>query len=358
MAASEAQEYYQQANEAFVDEDYSSAYALYSKSIQLDPSRADVYLKRSLVASKLKQHQNAVTDAVRVIELCNATSTTKEDLCVKATMRKGLGLFELEDYEQAHQAFASLLSMAPDDAAAKQWLSKAAAAIEAKPKPPAETAPSVIPPPSAIMGSPRVRHEWFQNENFVTITIFIKNLKNDAVNIQFAEKAISVTVKLPTGSEYSLELDPLAHEIVPLESKYSVLSTKIEIKCKKSKMGLHWGALEGDGVMAAITPHQMTGSGSGVTADARPTYPTSSKKRHDWDKLSKEVESDKPEGEAALNALFQQIYKDADDDTRRAMIKSFTESNGTTLSTNWTEVGKGPVETSPPDGMEAKRYEL
>jgi hypothetical protein len=30
------------------------------------------------------------------------------------------------------------------------------------------------------------------------------------------------------------------------------------------------------------------------------------------------------------------------------MIKSFTESGGTVLSTNWEEVGKGPVKGSPP----------
>lgn len=33
-----------------------------------------------------------------------------------------------------------------------------------------------------------------------------------------------------------------------------------------------------------------------------------------------------------------------------------TESNGTVLSTNWDEVGKGKVEMKPPDGMEYKEY--
>lgn len=39
------------------------------------------------------------------------------------------------------------------------------------------------------------------------------------------------------------------------------------------------------------------------------------------------------------------------------MIKSYQESNGTALSTNWEDVKKGPVETQPPDGLEAKKWE-
>ena len=53
--------------------------------------------------------------------------------------------------------------------------------------------------------------------------------------------------------------------------------------------------------------------------------------------------------------LFQDFYKGADPDTQKAMMKSYQESNGTALSTNWAEVSKGKVETTPPDGMEPKQ---
>lgn len=56
------------------------------------------------------------------------------------------------------------------------------------------------------------------------------------------------------------------------------------------------------------------------------------------------------------NFFFKKLYGSADDDTKRAMMKSYMESNGTVLSTNWSEVGQGKVETAPPDGMEAKKW--
>ncbi|KAF9574687.1 Cochaperone protein, partial [Lunasporangiospora selenospora] len=159
---------------------------------------------------------------------------------------------------------------------------------------------------------------------------------------------LSVSVKMPTGSDYSLELDPLSHNVVPSESRYEVLSTKIEIQLKKGTYGIKWGALEGEDTNA--------GSMASVSSSSS-AYPTSSRKTKDWDALEREAakDDDQPEGDKALNQLFAKIYGDSDDNTRRAMMKSFTESNGTCLSTNWDEVGKGTVETRPPEGMVAKK---
>ena len=39
------------------------------------------------------------------------------------------------------------------------------------------------------------------------------------------------------------------------------------------------------------------------------------------------------------------------------MNKSFQESNGTVLSTNWKDIGKKKTEFQPPAGMEAHKYE-
>jgi suppressor of G2 allele of SKP1 len=40
----------------------------------------------------------------------------------------------------------------------------------------------------------------------------------------------------------------------------------------------------------------------------------------------------------------------------KAMNKSYQESGGTVLSTNWNEIGKEETPVKPPDGMEFKKW--
>ena len=84
--------------------------------------------------------------------------------------------------------------------------------------------------------------------------------------------------------------------------------------------------------------------------ESTPTPAPSSKPKKNWDILATqelEKEKDKPQsedpnvgGDNAVNGLFQQIYASADDDAKRAMLKSYTESGGTSLSTDWKEVSE------------------
>ncbi|XXH00863.1 endodeoxyribonuclease [Hypoxylon texense] len=94
---------------------------------------------------------------------------------------------------------------------------------------------------------------------------------------------------------------------------------------------------------------------SGKTGSA-PAYPTSSKKGAvNWDKLEDEDDEDAKDGD--VNSFFQKLYKDADENTKRAMMKSYIESNGTSLSTSWDEAREKTYKTQPPDGAEAKKWD-
>lgn len=104
------------------------------------------------------------------------------------------------------------------------------------------------------------------------------------------------------------------------------------------------------------TPASSTGTPSGFGA----------KPRKNWDKVTTTILSGEKEittsedpnagGDGAVNGFFQKLFGDADDDTKRAMMKSYSESGGTTLSTNWAEVGKDKVTVKPPEGSEWKRW--
>lgn len=160
------------------------------------------------------------------------------------------------------------------------------------------------------------------------------------------------------------------------KSTFNVTPSKVEITLKKATPGLKWSALESSDP-AALAAATSTLKSSSTAAATAPSYPTSSRSGpKDWDKLANDLtktkkkkednaedggdegwEDDDDEGGDPANAFFKKLYSGADPDTRRAMMKSYQESNGTALSTNWSEVSKAKVETSPPDGMEARKWE-
>jgi hypothetical protein len=165
------------------------------------------------------------------------------------------------------------------------------------------------------------------------------------------------------------DVDPLFETIDPMQSSYTILSTKIEVKLHKATTGKKWADLEG--TQAESAPQDKPEATAPTTPAALPVYPTSSKSGpKDWDKVATELtkkekkskgkgkeeepgpgdgeEDSDVEGGDPVNHFFKKLYASADEDTRRAMMKSYVESNGTALSTDWKEVKKGKVETSPP----------
>ncbi|KAF8563469.1 hypothetical protein P879_06997 [Paragonimus westermani] len=197
-----------------------------------------------------------------------------------------------------------------------------------------------------------LKFDWYQSDREVCINCFRKNLNASDVKVSFEAQDVSIFLLAPSGDEL-LRRFHLAHPVSPEHCSYRVSPVKIELRLGKLTE-TKWNELElevsQDGIKDGASPND------GVAKIAH-TYPSSSKVAHDWSKLEKEAAEIEDDGDP-LNKLFQNIYADASDETRRAMIKSFTESGGTVLSTNWKEVGKEKVEMKPPDGMEYKKYEI
>lgn len=88
----------------------------------------------------------------------------------------------------------------------------------------------------------------------------------------------------------------------------------------------------------------------------------------DWSKIAQQIEAEEAaekrenpkKGDESLNEFFQQVYANATDEQRRAMVKSFQTSGGTVLSTNWDDVSRkdyaGKDRPDPPANQEWKKY--
>ncbi|KAJ8554371.1 hypothetical protein K7X08_025049 [Anisodus acutangulus] len=352
------------AKEAFIDDHFELAVDLYTQAISISPKNPELFADRAQANIKLNYFTEAVVDANKAIELDPSMS--------KAYLRKGLACMKLEEYQTAKVALETGASLAPgesrftklikecDERIAEeagelpnQSVDKTSANVVAPPA--SESLDNVaIAPKGAPAAKPKYRHEFYQKSEEVVVTIFAKGIPAKNVVVDFGEQILSVSIDVPGEETYTLQ-PRLFGKITPAKCRYEVMSTKIEIRLAKAEP-LHWTLLEY--TREPVVVQRPNGS----SAAPRPSYPTSKLRNVDWDKLEAEVKKEekdeKLDGDAALNKFFRDIYQDADEDTRRAMMKSFVESNGTVLSTNWKEVGTKKIEGSPPDGMELKKWEI
>ncbi|QLL34893.1 hypothetical protein HG536_0H02680 [Torulaspora globosa] len=215
--------------------------------------------------------------------------------------------------------------------------------------------PSAIVESKPVQVEEKLRTDWYQTSNDIVISLFTSRLpqsdKDVTVHVQAADKrSAEISYLIPGSSSEFQYAIKLAHEVMPEGVAAKLFTKKLEITFKK-KQNLQWKTLE-DESPAQAAPHTSVSNNS--STDVPLSYPSSSKKQIDWSKLDLDDEND--DDSTSADAFFQKLYADADPDTKRAMMKSFIESNGTALNTNWEDVSKKRVETAPPEGMEAKSW--
>jgi len=177
-----------------------------------------------------------------------------------------------------------------------------------------------------------IKKDWYQSDSRVIVAILGKHSSQEECFIKFDKDEITIQAKFATGQSYSLNLK-LSKNIVPERSSFRLLSSKLEVLLAKTNAE-RWDVLER------------------VTVKI-PENPPAGQLRN-WDKMVNEIKDD---DDADVNSLFKKIYSEGTDETRKAMNKSFMESGGTVLSTNWKDVRKDKVEIKPPEGMEWKKWD-
>ncbi|KAL8772810.1 MAG: hypothetical protein Q9209_002155 [Squamulea sp. 1 TL-2023] len=404
---------------ALQSKDFSAAATHYTEAIAINSQAIDYYIKRSTAYTRISPPDPAASLRDAEVALTLASKRGKRELIIQAQLRRAIALFSLEQYGDAKACFDWVKEMNKDEKSLQIWGMKVENKLKgiteddpkAKitiqrypdvevPKQKDEEKPTSVQPSEPIKSAPngstqapkaegvqtpanKIRHEWYQTDDTVVVSLFAKGVPKDKTTIDIQNTSLAISFPLPTGSDYDFSLDPLYGRIDAPASSSKVLSTKVELVLKKATAGEKWSSLESDAPAAAEDKGTNDDGASEVnrtiltdhSTNTGPSYPTSSKSGpKNWDKvandLTKKSKKEKEDGEEGgddgleeefegadpVNGFFQQLYSRADPDTRRAMMKSYQESNGTALSTNWSEVGKGKVETQPPDGMEAKPW--
>ena len=255
-------------------------------------------------------------------------------------------------------------------------------------KPKAETAAPVVLSSSSITSSKKKtkpptcpKYQYYQSDSIMTISILESNLKPEHLKVEFSLDKLSVVIE-KQGVQFTVICGTLFDAVDVQKCKIVHKDEKVLIKLKKVEKH-EWHNLFGSGAsktqkesLSSSSPLPLPSSGGGqdsikssATVATAPTIDPKKKVNRpyasdkDWDAIDRNLreqeESEKPEGEEAVNKLFKSIYKDADENTRRAMIKSFQTSGGTCLSTNWGDVSQTDYEKKKmaPKGVEWKSWE-
>jgi hypothetical protein len=405
-----------------VDENYTDAIDVYAAALAtVRDSQVDLHVRalshRSAAFYQLGRYEEAMEDANQALELIlhkkpSGLRPGEGEMCHK---RSGLAAFKLQQFTPAKEALEKAAQLASlnnrPDVSYLEWIRQCDEGLHPQKDPKIEESPSVdtkpaaktasvskpattmapkyaaAPAPVATAARPAIptatstaasrpvmpKYQFWQNNKFMTISILEANVQDSDLDVTFSTNRL--VVKLLKGStNFTVIANYLYSKIDPEKSKIQIKDEKVLLKLRKADDGFEWNELFGkatddkedtddkddDKKSKPVVPVDVSTQEVPKVKDPTRRPYTS---HRDWDAIEKNIEAqekqEKPQGDEAMNALFQQIYAGASEETKRAMVKSYQTSGGTVLSTNWDEVGKTDYEKerTAPKGMEWKNWE-
>lgn len=73
-----------------------------------------------------------------------------------------------------------------------------------------------------------VKHDWYQTEQAVVITILVRNLKDEYLKVNISESIVRVDIASPDFDVSTLSFS-LSHKIIPDQSSYKLTPSKVRI---------------------------------------------------------------------------------------------------------------------------------
>uniref|UniRef100_A0A914Y144 Uncharacterized protein n=1 Tax=Panagrolaimus superbus TaxID=310955 RepID=A0A914Y144_9BILA len=171
-----------------------------------------------------------------------------------------------------------------------------------------------------------VKLEYYQTASNVVISLLEKNADESKIAVECEPKRLKVAY----GDRILLNTS-LFGEVIPEDLCYSVKARKIEISLKK-KESSHWSELE--------DKHKDE-------MDAKKKIPTDR-----WGAVVKEIDEDEAEAKD-VDGVLKKLFANCNDDAKKAMMKSWSESGGKVLSMNWDEVKQKKCEYKSKDGEDS-----
>lgn len=229
-----------QALKAFNASNYVDAITLYTKALILAPNSPDYYLKRSTSyqRSNPPRYDLALRDAEYAIILAHRRG--KREIIGSAQLRRGIALFQMKQYGDAKFCFDEAakrvsekeknvlavwekkvemamekldeddalrevtIAELPDVVVPDQPKEEEGAKVEKKggegnEKTSPETAKTAalvpVPGPAGVtVPASKIRHEWYQTNTQVVVTVYAKGILEKDVTIEIAEKMVCLLV--------------------------------------------------------------------------------------------------------------------------------------------------------------------
>lgn len=334
-----------------------------NKILKSNPSDANALLERAKIYTRTKELNLALADAEKATQLTRGRSDCQ--------LRRAICLWRLHRYGEAKSLVSFFARGQEEDTWRQLIINREEPEIDVPKIPGEQPADShnlenqqintgsqdtiTIPAQNSGHSSHRssqhsIVHgtvpvapkvDWFQTKDIVEIVLYKKDLPADT-EITIAKTSLSVTSNNFQWSQV------LGNEIDPEKSTFRTTRYKVEFNLVKVDATTHWISLDAEDEPAMDTP-----AVAATTTQDNAQLVTSYDK---WEQLSLS-DDEKAEDEGDADEFFRKLYKDADPDVRRAMMKSYVESNGTALSTNWKDVKDKKVETVPPEDMVAKDWD-
>lgn len=198
---------------ALDEKDFAGAIKHYTDALKSTTSPLWL-IKRSTAYAREGSHDLALRDAEEAV--LAAMSRGRRELIATAQLRRAIALFNLKRYGDSRMCFTWVRKLNEKEKGLGMWQAKVVLEYDKLaedsdgrkvtiketpdkfvPAAKEETTSSVTPAAKepvavSVAQTPKekIRHDWYQSDSKVTITIFVKNVPKDKVDVEMAEDSV------------------------------------------------------------------------------------------------------------------------------------------------------------------------